>query len=52
MPLRTATNLTQHRALIILLRVVGVVVCTAIIVSVMPTTWVFGIGVRKAAWID
>ncbi len=32
--------MTEHRALIILLRVVGVVTCTAIIASVMPTTWI------------
>ena len=37
---RIATNVTGHRALIILLRVVGVVACTAIFASVMPTTWI------------
>ncbi len=40
MPPRTARNATDHRALIILLRVVGVSACTAIIASVMPTTWI------------
>ena len=40
MPPRTAVNMTDHRALIILLCVVGVVACTAIIASVMPTTWI------------
>ena len=40
MPPRTAANMTDHRALIILLRVVGVVACAAIIASVMPTTWI------------
>lgn len=30
----------SHRALIILLRIVGVVTCTAIIASVMPTAWI------------
>lgn len=37
---RTAANMTNHCALIILLRVVGVLSCTAIIASVMPTTWI------------
>ena len=37
---RIATNVTDHRALIILLRVVGVVACTAIIACVMPTSWI------------
>ena len=40
MPPRTADNMPDHRALIILLRVVGVLSCTAIIASVMPTTWI------------
>ena len=40
MPPRTATNTTDHRVLIILLRVVGVSACTAVIASVMPTTWI------------
>ncbi len=40
MPPRTATNVTDHRALIILLRVVGVLSCTAIFACVMPTTWI------------
>ena len=40
MPPRTATNMTDHRALIILLRVVGVLSCTAIFACVMPTTWI------------
>ena len=40
MPTRTTTNMTDHRVLIILLRMVGVVACTAIIASVMPTTWI------------
>ncbi len=40
MPPRTTTNKTNHRVLIILLRVGGVVACTAIIASVMPTTWI------------
>ncbi len=40
MPPRTATNTTDHRVLIILLRVVGISACTAIIASVMPTTWI------------
>ena len=37
---RTAANMTDHRVLIILLRVGGVLACTAIIASVMPTTWI------------
>lgn len=40
MPPRTATSMTDHRALIIVLRVVGVLSCTALIASVMPTTWI------------
>ena len=40
MPPGTATNMTDHRALIILLRVVGVLSCTAIFACVMPTTWI------------
>jgi len=40
MPPRTAANRTDHRALIILLRVFGVMGCTAIVASVMPTTWI------------
>jgi hypothetical protein len=32
--------MTDHRALIILLRVVGGLACTAVIASVMPTTWI------------
>ena len=40
MPPRTAANMTDHRALVILLRVGGVAACTAIIASVMPTTWI------------
>ena len=40
MPPRTATNMTDHRALIILLRAVGVLSCTAIFACVMPTTWI------------
>ncbi len=40
MPPKTETNLTDHRALIILLRVGGVAACTAIIASVMPTIWI------------
>ncbi len=37
---RTATNKNNHRALIILLRIVGVSACTALIACVMPTTWI------------
>ncbi len=40
MPPETASNVTGHRALIILLRVGGVLCCTAIFVCVMPTTWI------------
>ncbi len=40
MPTRTTANMTDHRPLIILLRVVGVSACTAVIASVMPTTWI------------
>ncbi len=40
MPPRTATNTTNHRALIILLRVGGVAACTAIVACVMPITWI------------
>jgi hypothetical protein len=32
--------MTDHSVLIILLRVAGVLACTAIIASVMPTTWI------------
>ena len=35
----TAT-MTDDRALTILLRVVGVIACTAVVASVMPTTWI------------
>ena len=37
---RTAASTTNHRALIILLRIGGVAACTAIIACVMPTTWI------------
>ena len=40
MPPRGATNMTNHRALIILLRVGGVLSCTAVFACVMPTTWI------------
>ncbi len=40
MPPKTARDITDHRVLIILLRVGGVAACTAIIPSVMPTTWI------------
>ena len=43
MPTKTAGNITDHRALIILLRVVGISACAAIIASVMPTTWIVAI---------
>jgi len=39
---RTAANTADHRVLIILLRIVGVAACTAVIASVMPTTWIAG----------
>ncbi len=33
----------EHRALIVILRVVGVLCCAAIIASVMPRSWITGI---------
>jgi len=47
---RTTTNTTDHRTLIILLRVFGVLCCTTVFACVMPTTWIaeahqwFGLG--------
>lgn len=40
MPQRTTQNGTAHRALIILLRIIGISGCTAIVACVMPTTWI------------
>jgi hypothetical protein len=40
MSTRVTTFKSNHRALIILLRVGGVLACTAVIACVMPTTWI------------
>ena len=40
MPPENTADRTRHRVLIILLRIVGLLTCTAVIPSVMPTTWI------------